>query len=91
MPEELKQPIKINGKYYCHCVYEFKDRLKAMGKFKFEPSTKLWYLMENDFTHDIFNKTHVVRYTNHTTIGAINYYFVYWITSKDDYNSKLHS
>ena len=72
----------IDGRIYCYCVYAWKDNLKKLG-FRWSPGLKLWYIHIYDFTEDIYNKTQEIRFTNNTTIGNLDYYYVYYMSKTD--------
>ena len=69
------QKNNINDKIYCHCTFDFKDEVKKLG-FKWDKNMKLWYITKNDLTYEKYIRTQKIRYTNFTTIGALNYYYV---------------
>jgi hypothetical protein len=58
---------------YCHCVYEWKDDLKALG-FLWDPLYKLWYIQKSTFTDAIYRKTKTPRYVGKTK----NYFYVHY-------------
>ena len=72
----------VEGLIYCHCVYSWKDNLKKLG-FKWSPKYKLWYIPVSNFTNDIYEQTQVIRFTNHTSIGPLHYYYVYYMSKYD--------
>jgi len=72
----------VNGKIYCHCVYQWKDKLKALG-FKWDGSTKLWWIPKDKLTREIYDNTCTVRYSNKTSIGRLDYYYVHYIGGAD--------
>ena len=78
---------EVDGKVYCHCVYEYKDKLKQLG-FRWEQEVKLWYILEKKFTYDIFKQSQEIRYSNETTTGKIDYYYVYYKTKDDVINNR---
>ena len=41
------------------------------------------YITKNDLTYEKYIRTQKIRYTNFTTIGALNYYYVYYQTRQD--------
>jgi hypothetical protein len=45
----------IDGKIYCHCIYEYKDSIKQLG-FKWNAYLKLWYIPAIKFTQDLYDK-----------------------------------
>jgi hypothetical protein len=67
----------FNNKLYCHCVFEFKDKLKNLG-FKWDNVVKKWYIEKNKFTLDIYEKSSEIRFTTYTTIGPCHYYYVFY-------------
>lgn len=66
----------------CQCIFEFKDKLKELG-FKWDPETKLWYINKDKFTFEIFKETKKVRFSNNTSAGILNYYYVHYKTQKE--------
>jgi len=75
----------IDNKIYCHCVFDFKDEIKKLG-FRWVPEVKKWMIPVDKFNEDIYNNSQKVRYTNYTTAGPCEYYFVYYVTkfNKED-------
>ena len=82
-----KNNYKFKDKIFCHCVYEFNDKLKKIG-FKWDASFKLWHINYDRLTYDSYIKTRVIRFTNYTTIGILNYFYVYY-KSKDVMNNLI--
>lgn len=68
---------EIDGNIYCYCLYEFKDELKKLG-FKWDPYYRLWCIPKKSLTDEKFKKSKKVKYANRTTIGILNYYYVYY-------------
>lgn len=80
---ELIQQQELNGKIYCHCVYEYKDKLKNLG-FKFDPQFKKWWIQKEKFTEDIFNRSQTIRFYRKASGGThLRYYYVYYIEKKE--------
>ena len=75
----------VGDKIYCHCDFEFKDEIKKHG-FKWCPKYKLWCVNKESLTFNIYKLTQKVRFTDFTTIGAVNYYYVYYQTRQDMMN-----
>jgi hypothetical protein len=69
----------IDNKIYCHCVFEFKDEIKKLG-FRWVPDVKKWMIPIDKFNEDIYIKSQKVRYTNNTSAGLCEYFYVYYIT-----------
>ena len=74
----------IDNKIFCYCTYEFKDTIKRLG-FRWDNNLKLWYIPKKKFTKDVFRKSRKVRFRNFTTVGTLDYFYVYY-KSKDEIN-----
>ena len=73
--EDVLKHCVIGDNIYCYCVYEWKEKIKALG-FKWNNEAKLWYVPKDKFTKEIFEKTQVVRFSNSTSVGTFKYYYV---------------
>ncbi len=46
----------VDGDIYCIGNYQYKDRIRQLG-YKYNPGLRLFYISENKFTEELYNKT----------------------------------
>jgi hypothetical protein len=65
----------IDGKIYCHSVYQFTDELIKLGFYYF-PQIKKWGISTKKFNEYIYNKSRI--------LGLNNYSYFFYITKYDE-------
>jgi hypothetical protein len=79
-----------NDRIYCHCRFEFKDKLKELG-FRWEPLIKKWYIPVDEFNLFIYKKTRVLWFSRSTSAGMYTCYLMDYVDLQDEQKQLLEN